>query len=142
MNWGTKLIIGMLSFMTFIIILGVLMIRSETDALVDNDYYEKGLNYNNEYLKKEQAIKDNALPIIELSGNNLIISFKAEAVGTLRIMRTAKKKMDRNLNFKTNTYKAVILKSSDLAKGNWKFIIQWKAANGKIYLSEQEVQIP
>lgn len=142
MNWGTKLIIGMLSFMAFIVILGVLMIRSENDALVDNDYYEKGLSYNDEYLQKEQVIKDNAAPDIELLGDNLTITFKTEATGTLKIMRTAKKSMDRMMNFKTDSTSSVILKSTDLAKGQWKFIVQWKANNGKTYLNEQEVLMP
>lgn len=142
MNWGTKLIIGMLSFMSFIVVLAVLMIRSETDALVDQDYYEKGLNYNHEFALKEQVIKDNAEPVITISGENLIITFKTEANGTLKIMRTAKKSMDRIMNFKSNSDKNVILSSKDLAKGNWKFIMQWKANNGIDYLNEQEVLIP
>ncbi|WP_448634517.1 FixH family protein [Pedobacter panaciterrae] len=95
MNWGTKLIIGMLSFMAFIVILAVLMMRSENDALVDNDYYEKGLRYNDQYRQKEQVIKDNASPDIEFSGDNLIIRFKTQAAGTLKIMRTAKKAWTR-----------------------------------------------
>ncbi|WP_214226232.1 FixH family protein [Pedobacter sp. B4-66] len=142
MNWGTKLIIGMLSFMTFIVVLAVLMIRSETDALVDQDYYEKGLNYDHEFTLKEQVIKDNALPVIRLSDESLIITFKTEATGTLKIMRTAKKSMDRMMNFKSDSNKNVILSSKDLAKGNWKFIMQWKANNGIAYLNEQEVSIP
>lgn len=142
MNWGTKLIIGMLSFMTFIIVLAVLMIRSETDALVDQDYYEKGINYDHEFSLKEQVIKDNALPAILISGENLIITFKTESTGTLKIMRTAKKSMDRIMSFKTDNDKNVILSSRDLAKGNWKFIMQWKANNGNAYLNEQEVSIP
>lgn len=132
----------MLSFMTFIIVLAVLMIRSETDALVDQDYYEKGLNYDHEFALKEQVIKDNALPIIAFSGENLVITFKTEATGTLKITRTAKKSMDRTMNFKTDSDKNVILSSKDLAKGNWKFIMQWKANNGNTYLNEQEVSIP
>jgi len=142
MNWGTKLIIGMLSFMAFIVILAVLMMRSEKDALVDNDYYEKGLRYNDQYRQKEQVIKDNASPDIEFSGDNLIITFKTQAAGTLKIMRTAKKSMDKMMNFKTDSAASVMLRSTDLAKGHWKFIIQWKAENGKTYLSEQEVLMP
>lgn len=142
MNWGTKLIIGMLSFMTFIVVLAVLMIRSETDALVDQDYYERGLNYDHEFSLKEQVIKDKALPTITVSDKNVTITFKTEAFGTLKIMRTAKKSMDRMMSFKTDNEKNVILTSKDLVKGNWKFIMQWKASNGNAYLNEQEVLIP
>ena len=62
MNWGTKLVIGMLSFMSFIVVLGVLMIGSTPDPLVDEDYYEKGLNYDQEMkLKKNQEARDSIL---------------------------------------------------------------------------------
>lgn len=46
MNWGTKLIIGMALFMAFIIGLAVFMLNSNADPLVDKDYYEKGLKYD------------------------------------------------------------------------------------------------
>nr|WP_068892309.1 FixH family protein [Pedobacter panaciterrae] len=141
MNWGTKLLIGMLSFMAFIVVLGILMIQSETDALVDTDYYEKGLRYDDQYLRKEHVIKDNAVPTIELSGKDVVITFKTEADGTLKIMRTAKKSMDKIMNFKTGIGRTLIITSPDLAKGNWKFIMQWKTNNGRTYLNEQEVFI-
>lgn len=58
MNWGTKIIIGMVSFMAFIIVLGILMIRSNPDPLVDEDYYEKGLNYDQEIKRMEKVKQD------------------------------------------------------------------------------------
>jgi len=58
MNWGTKLVIGMLSFMSFIVVLAVLMFNSNADPLVDEDYYEKGLNYDREMKRMEKAKKD------------------------------------------------------------------------------------
>lgn len=58
MNWGTKLIMGMLSFMSFIIVLAVLMFNSKPDPLVDEDYYEKGLNYDKEIKRLEKSQRD------------------------------------------------------------------------------------
>lgn len=37
MNWGTKLVMGMAAFITFIAALGIIMFNSKKDALVDND---------------------------------------------------------------------------------------------------------
>ncbi|RZM29342.1 MAG: hypothetical protein EOO88_05320 [Pedobacter sp.] len=58
MNWGTKIIIGMAVFMAFILVLGIFMIRSNPDPLVDEDYYEKGLNYDQELKRMEEIKKD------------------------------------------------------------------------------------
>ena len=60
MNWGTKLVIGMGLFMAFIITLVVFMMRSGSDDLVDKDYYQKGIEYDKEYTRKNQVQQDQA----------------------------------------------------------------------------------
>ena len=44
--------------MSFIVVLAVLMFNSNADPLVDEDYYEKGLNYDREMKRMEKAKKD------------------------------------------------------------------------------------
>ena len=44
--------------MAFIIVLATLMIRSNPDPLVDEDYYEKGLNYDQEIKRMEKVKQD------------------------------------------------------------------------------------
>jgi hypothetical protein len=83
MNWGTKLIIGMLLFMSFIVVLGVLMVRSDNDALVETNYYEKGLNYDQEYAAKTQVGKDQASPVTSITAAQISIQFKTSAKGKL-----------------------------------------------------------
>ena len=43
-NWGTKLVFFALLFMTFIVVLVVRIMRTDM-PMVEDDYYEKGLNY-------------------------------------------------------------------------------------------------
>lgn len=69
MNWGTKLIIGMASFMAFIIVLGTLMITSKSDPLVDEDYYEKGLNYDTEIKRLEKVKQDSVAASKEITNH-------------------------------------------------------------------------
>ncbi|WP_316789061.1 FixH family protein [Pedobacter frigoris] len=140
MNWGTKLMIGMGMFMTFIIVLAVLMFNSKTDALVDIDYYEKGLNYNQEYTGKEQVKTDNAAPEIQLSTESIVLKFKNIAVGNLRLMRVSDKKMDKKISFETNADYEFMVPTTDIAKGRWRLIISWKSKE-KSYLYEQEVNL-
>lgn len=139
MNWGTKIIIGMLSFMSFIAILGVLMFRSKTDALVENDYYEKGLKYDEAYKQKENVLADHADPVIKVSEKFVDITFKTRADGQITFMRSANQRMDRSVNFSTDSLNRVVLPLP--VKGQWRLIFKWSRA-AKEYLYEQEIIIP
>jgi hypothetical protein len=126
MNWGTKLIIGMLLFMSFIVVLGVLMIRSDSDALVETNYYEKGLNYDDEYAAKTQVGKDQASPEISI---------------TVKLTRNDSKSSDTTVKFITKSGK-LTLNISRLAKGRWHMITAWENPEGIKYLKDEEVYLP
>lgn len=46
MNWGTKIVIALALFMVLIISFGIYMVTHADDPLVAEDYYERGLNYD------------------------------------------------------------------------------------------------
>lgn len=46
MNWGVKIVIALALFMALIVSFGVYMVSKDTDSLVAEDYYERGLNYD------------------------------------------------------------------------------------------------
>ncbi len=139
-NWGTKLVIGMGCFMAFIIVLAVKMFNSSPDALVDNDYYEKGLNYDKEYTLKEQVKMDHASPEVKVGSEGIILTFKAAAEGKINLVRTADKRMDKVIQIKTDEKNRAAIPLTGIAKGRWKLIINWNSA-GKSYLDEQEVMV-
>lgn len=139
MNWGTKLIIGMALFISFIVTLGVLMIRSDSDDLVDTDYYEKGIAYDKDYNRKSLVKQDQAEPEI-ITKDNLTIVFKSRASGSIRFIHPSDKNMDRILNMDSGTGKQVELDLSDFTKGHWKVVLEWKS-DGKAYMYEKEISI-
>lgn len=141
MNWGVKLMIGMLCFMSFIIVLAVKMINSKTDALVDNDYYEKGLAYDKDYNRKEQVKIDGAAPKIEVKNGYVVLTFKDKAVGEAKLIRNSDKRLDRKIMISTDTLNSVKIPAVELEKGRWRLIISW-TTDGKAYLDEQEVMVP
>lgn len=142
MNWGIKIIIGMLTFMSFIGILAVLMLRSKTDALVDQDYYEKGLNYDEDYQLKENVIRDDASPKVSIQGKSILILFKTEATGKIKLMRVSDQRKDKMISFRTNEMKEAELSATALTAGLWKLIVTWQSVNGSSYLMEQEINVP
>jgi len=138
MNWGTKLVLGMATFMIFIVALVLIMFTSKKDALVDNDYYEKGINYNKVYNRKEQMKQDHAQPEVSVGTDMIILRFKDQAEGIAKLMRTSDKELDKTIPFKTNLNRQVIVPSGMLKSGSWRLILEW-VSNGKSYLYEQEI---
>ena len=141
MNWGTKLAIGMALFIGFIVTLMVFMLKSKSDALVDNDYYEKGIHYNKDYDKKENVKKDDAAPLILIGKNNIRLTFKKTAQGSVTMIRTADKRLDRTTPLQTDVNQNFEIPLQHFAKGLWKLQLEWES-DGKSYLYEKEVMLP
>jgi hypothetical protein len=139
MNWGTKLVIGMGLFMSFIITLAVLMIRSESDDLVDVNYYEKGIEYDKDYDRKNQLIADMAEPEISVT-DQLTIIFKSPAKGSIRFIHPSDKTKDNTLSIDTGSDNQVQIPLDEYRKGHWKVSIEWQS-NEKSYLFEKNIII-
>ncbi|QNK61895.1 FixH family protein [Pedobacter sp. PAMC26386] len=140
MNWGVKVLIGMGMFMSFITVLVVIMFTSKTDALVDNDYYEQGINYNRIYNLKEQVNIDHAKPEVIVSKEIILLIFTTQAKGNIKLMRTSDKQMDRAMPFETDQNLQVLIPAMNLPKGSWRLIIEWESQSKK-YLYTQEINI-
>ncbi len=139
MNWGTKLGIGMGLFMSFIVTLGVLMLRSKSDDLVDTDYYEKGIGYEKDYIRKNQVQKDRAEPEIT-SSDSLKIVFQRPAKGRIRFIHPSDKTMDRMLDIVSGNGNQIELPLADMSKGQWKLLLEWES-DGKAYMYDKELWV-
>jgi nitrogen fixation protein FixH len=142
MNWGTKIILGMCTFMLFIIGMVVYMFKVHgNDDLVEEDYYEKGINYNEEYTAKQNLINDNASPKITISDNQIIFQLIDSATYDLTLLRPSAKKDDLKLNGQTvSDSHLIIVDKKTLAKGTWLLNLKW-TSNGKNYLYKSNLTL-
>lgn len=141
MNWGTKLTIGMITFMLFIISLVVIMfMRHEKDSLIENDYYEKGQTYDNDYQAKENALEDNVRPIVSVSKDGLWIRFPVAVTYEILCRRASDQLMDRTFKSKLATG-YVLIPAEKLHPGPWLVRINYQIPNKK-YLLESKVTLP
>jgi len=142
MNWGGKLILTMLIFIAFILAMGAFMLsRQSSDALVEGNYYEKGLSYDEEYQAKQNTIDDGQTPIIIINETHMIVQMKDSADYALRLIRPSDAKADKKLNGRTIGDKNLILipkKPQD--KGLWFLDIEWKV-NRKNYRLKQNITL-
>lgn len=142
MNWGTKIVLGMAAFMLFIICMVVYMFKKHgNDALVEDDYYEKGIHYDKEYDAKSNTLNDDAAPIIKLSKSQLILQLKAAADYQLTLMRPSEAKKDISSKGKTiGDAHLIIIDAMHLDKGLWSLKLEWRS-NGIDYLFVKEITI-
>lgn len=140
MNWGQKLALGLGIFMLFIVGLGAYMFTKQgNDTLIDDNYYENGLNYSQDYKLQQNAIKDNAIQVVEQSASQLVIKLKDSATYTLSLKRLANAKSDRKLTGNTlGKTNIIVIPLQNFDKGVWALNLVWNTQSQK-YMFKKEI---
>lgn len=142
MNWGTKIILGMVAFMLFIVGMVTYMFKVHgNDALIATDYYEKGINYNEEYQAQQNTVANNATPLITINASQIIIQLKDSASYSLKLMNPAIAKED--LIIKGNTIgdsNLILIDRTKLRNGLWFLELNWTSTN-KPYLFKKNLTL-
>ena len=106
----------------------------------DHQYYEKGLNFNQEYNKEQQVNKDHAWPSVYISQNHLKLAFVLPATGTVKFLRSSSSSLDKTVKFRQSESEEVNIPIEKLLKGKWNLEIEW-VSNQKSYLYKQDIFI-
>lgn len=140
MNWGIKIVLGLGAFMLFIVCSVIYMVTTDSDTLIEDDYYEQSLNYDEVYDRKQNLQDDHAKPLVKIVHDTLIITFTTEKVkGELNFKRPSDGSLDKVIPLYTNT-NIVKLPISTLAKGNWLLEVKWDS-HGVAYIHNQSIFI-
>ncbi|NGM60390.1 hypothetical protein G5B30_00535 [Sphingobacterium sp. SGG-5] len=140
MNWGIKIVVGLATFMLFIIGAGVYMITQDSDSLLDEDYYEKSLVYDEVYERKQNVVDDRAKPIVRLEQDTLAIVFTSPGnEGQLSFKRPSDGQLDKKIPLYTAT-EVFKLPISSFTKGSWLLEISWENEH-KTYIDTRTVYI-
>lgn len=141
MNWGTKLTIGMVLFMGFIITLVVLMIKPhKADSLIEDNYYEKGQTYDLDYNARRDARNDNMLPIVRPGKNALSITFPKPVSYTITFRRLSDSHFDKS--YQSDSARGEInIPNTDLPSGSWLLRIEYKGEE-RNYLYQDKILMP
>ena len=139
MNWGKGLVIVMLLFIGFIVSMSCYMFSMPADDY-DHQYYEKGLNFNQDYAKEKQVATDDAQPVIKQVNGEISIEFKQPAVGEVKLITPLGKSKDLMFPLNTNGGTQARIPLNRLAPGRWSIRIDWKSGD-KGYLYQQDLYI-
>jgi len=143
-NWGTKLAFFTILFMVFVITL-VTIIMKQNVPLVEDDYYEKGLNYQKEI---DNSSNFDSLVVFKISSivnaegvpeKVLEISNSKEEVlkGVIvNFYRPSNKELDRR--FETDLYpgKMEVYPLMPLQTGRWKISMTWMEGEKKFTIEK------
>lgn len=140
MNWGNKIILGLGTFMLFIVGACIYMITKDSDSLIDENYYESSLTYDKVYDSKKNLLDDHAKPILIVRNDTLSVEFMSlENKGSISFKRPSDGKMDKVMPFDTSSLE-LLFPIASWAKGNWTVEISWEHG-GKSYFHNQALYL-
>ena len=144
MNWGKGIVIGMVAFMSFIVVLVAKMIGQKVD-LVQEGYYKSDLEYEKQQAKEANYLTLKEKVSIMQKGKQLEIIFPNREIplissGTVVLFRPSEKKEDKLYMLSLDSEGKQILPTSNLSMGLWKVKLEWKEGNTAFY-TEKELML-
>lgn len=137
LNWGSGIAAVYILFMVGVLIM--VFIFMNQDVLLETDnYYSKGIKYQEQI---DKAARTNELPeqlVIKLSNNNIIFSFpkifkQTKIGGSIYFYRPSNNQKDFAIKIQTDTSAVQMISSDKLEKGLWKVKANWFANNQSYY---------
>jgi len=136
-NWGTGIVIAMLSFMIFILsfVYKAVAVDEYQHELVSEDYYKDELHYQEEIDKLNNAQTLSQDVILTNSKKGVIIKFpedieQASIVGSIYFQRLSNEKLDFTEQIKLNDYHQLI-PDERLVSGKWIVKVDWETKQEK-----------
>lgn len=135
-HWGHGIFVF---YVLFIAIHVLILVQSRTfdNSLVDDNYYARDINYQQEFDRRQNS---NLLadPLrMEHTGDQFTLQFPAgfggKVTGTLLLYRPSTQKDDRLLPLEVNEDGSMPLSLTELKPGQYKAIVEWSAAGTDYY---------
>lgn len=143
-NWGTGIVLAMLIMVSGMIYLVSIAVRQDYD-LVDKDYYQKSISYQQhiEKVQKNDALTEKIK--FELSEASLKLTFPnlatfQEYTGEIHFYSPVAEKRDMTLKINLDKNYTQIIDLKSLEKGRYQVKIDWNVS-GTGYYQEEEISI-
>ena len=144
-NWGTGIVIALVAMIGGMIFLVSIAVRQDYD-LVDNDYYQKSVNYQQhiEEVKNTATLAEKIK--FEQSADTLKIVFPnlgnaQEYSGEIHFYSPVEEKRDETVKLKLNESFVQTIGLNKLKGGRYTIKIGWSAGTVSYY-QEEEITLP
>ena len=141
MNWGVKILLTLITIVVATVSVGIYMVSQDTDSLVEDAYYEKGLDYESVLDHQRNIEIHSALPKITIKDNYLEFLFTgANNEGEIILKRPSDQHLDRAIPFSTKDSKYT-LSLNNIQTGAWEIHLSWENNNIPFYF-QKRIHIP
>lgn len=144
MNWGTKITIAMVLFMTFIVTLVVRISMAKPELVADN-YYEQEINFETKIKAQKNMAKLAHAPEIYTANGNIFVDIspcinQEQVEGQIHIYRPNNASLDITIPITGNPTSPIVVPEESLVKGVYSVQVSWDM-NGKKYFSEERIYL-
>lgn len=141
-NWGIGIALVYGIFAVAMVSAAVVASRNHDPGLVQKNYYDLDLNYQEHLEKKQNAAALTSMPQVRFNASSGVINLqfpaKTKASGTAKFYRSATTKDD--FSVKIEDANALEVPAAKLASGRWHIELDWEA-DGKKYFWETAIFI-
>lgn len=143
-NWGTGIVLAFLIMISGMIYLVSIALR-QNDDLVDRDYYQKSMTYQQhiEKVKNTEALTEKVLFVLTTDTLKLIfppLGNLQDYSGQIHFYSPIEEKRDLILAVKLNSVYSQIIDLKSLSRGRYEVKVDW-SANGAAYYQEEEIVV-
>ncbi|WP_430613785.1 FixH family protein [Flavobacterium sp. JP2137] len=134
-NWGTGIVIAIVSFMIFIL---QYVIKVQTNSAYDNElvtenYYQEEVEVDGEYNRELNSNNMKSAVQFELAPEGVLIVFSDEfdykdITGTIFLYRPSNQKLDFEIPISLSSSN-LLIPNKDLVDGRWNITVDWEYKN-------------
>jgi len=141
-NWGTKLVIGIILYLSFILTMVFLMVREDV-PLVEDDYYPQAVEYQNKIDKKTNAAHLEKGILITQTSQEITMQFQSffdakDVSGKIWVYRPSKPEDDFSVPVSLDSLNRQQFPASAFERGKYIFKVDYLVADIPYY---QEVTL-
>jgi hypothetical protein len=143
-NWGTGIVIAMIVMVSGMLVLVSIALRQDYD-LVDDDYYQKSINYQQhiEKVKNNEALPQKIK--FEQADDTLTLAFprlasSVDYKGTIHFYSPVEENRDLTIELRPDTGFVQTILLNKLEAGRYQVKIDWNAGS-TAYYHEQEITV-
>lgn len=140
MNWGKGIAIVLATFMVFIIVLAVILMRQNVD-LVSDDYYKKEINYEEEISAIRNANELESRIEIQQNDKHIVVKLPDNidmSEVSILFQRPDNNQLDKK--FVITDTKSYLIDKNELAKGTYLLEINY-LVGGKNCMQKEKIYI-
>ena len=144
MNWGTGIVIAMISFMVFILtfVYRSVVMDEYQHELVSEDYYRDELHYQEEIDKLKNASNLEVDVQLTRDTEGITLHFPKslqpdKITGTISLQRPSDKRLDLSMSIELSGHDFQI-PDRDLASGKYIVVVDWKHEDSE-YMFKDEI---